>query len=52
MRIRHRKSRSRRRLDELALNVRTATWLGRLLWRPTLLQVVTRPRRHRLFARH
>ena len=34
-----------RRLDELVLEVRTFTWLCKLLWRPALLTVVGRTRR-------
>jgi hypothetical protein len=48
MRFRRRKSPTRR-LDEFVLNVRTAAWLGRFLWRPTLLHVIWRTRR---MARH
>jgi hypothetical protein len=51
MRI-HRKSRGRRRLDGLVLDLRTATWLGRRLWRPTVMQLVTRPSKWHLLARH
>jgi hypothetical protein len=45
MRSRHRKSRRPRRLEQFVLNVRTAAWLGKLLWRPTLLGVIGRTRR-------
>jgi hypothetical protein len=45
MRIRHRKHGAERRFEELRLNLRTARWLGRRLWRPTVLVVVERPRR-------
>jgi hypothetical protein len=33
------------RVDELVLNARTAQWLGRRLWRPTVLMIVYRAAR-------
>ena len=46
MRFRHRKLHDgRHRLEGMMLNLRTAGWLGRRLWRPTLAQLLPRPRR-------
>jgi hypothetical protein len=45
MRFRHRKTPGRRRLDAMLLDLRTASWLSRRLWKPTLAQLVPRQRR-------
>jgi hypothetical protein len=47
MRIRHRQHGAGRRFEDLLLNLRTARWLGRRLWRPTVLVLVERPLRMR-----
>jgi len=45
MRIRHRRSRRLGRVGKLMLSARTAVWLSKLLWRPTLLELIGRTRR-------